>query len=180
MISHFSGGLIVLISIGLLCAGVSTLEGILLGLTTIVSTDLYLGVFENNLLKDKSKEEKAKSAFKVGRWSFLVIGIITFLLSRWQITNPTGGSVAIFAQYGVYILTTASIVPLASGMFFTRAKKLAVQLGSLSAVAVFVILSVFKVTFMSNNPAFLAAMGITTGWILFFILQKILPEKDDK
>ena len=177
MVTHFSGGLIVLISIGLLCAGVSTLEGILLGLTTIVSTDLYLGIFEGNLLKEKSKEQKALSAFKVGRWSFLVIGIITFLLSRWQISNPTGGSVAIFAQFGVYILTTASVVPLAAGMFFPKARKLSVQLGSLSAVVVFLGIGIFKISFMSNNPGFLAAMGITASWLVFFGLQKILPNK---
>jgi len=175
--SNFSAGLIVLISIGLLCAGISTLEGILLGLSTIISTDLYLGIFGGNLLRSWSPEARSRSALRVSRGSYLVLGVITFALSRWQLVRPTGGSVAIFAQYGVYLLITASIVPLAAGMFMKTARSAAVIAGTIVSLASFGAIALFEITYMHNNPAFLAAMGMVVGALAFALVQWAVPQR---
>jgi Na+/proline symporter len=171
IVTHFTGGWQVLISIGILCAGISTLEGILLALSTIVSTDLYLGLFGGNLLKHKTPEQRNLSAFRVGRWAIVALGLVTFFLSRWQIANPTGGSVAIFAQYGVYLLIATSFIPLAAGMFMPKANRQAVILGTGVAVTAFVLSALTGFTSMSNNPAFLATMGVLAGWATFGVVQ---------
>ncbi len=165
--SHFSYGVQVVITIGLLCAGISTLEGILLALSTVLSVDLYLGVFGNNLLKGMSPERQRSSALRVGRASIMAFGVVTFWLSWRQIADPTGGSVAIFAQYGIYGLTTASLVPLACGMFLPRASKRAVTAAALVALATYFLVGSLGWTAMSNNPAFLATCGIAAGWATF-------------
>ena len=169
--SHFSSGWQVLVAIGVLCAGISTLEGILLALSTIISADLFLGGLGKRLLSRHSEEARGRIALKVGRYSIVGLGIVTFLLSRWQIENPTGGSVAIFAQYGVYGLTAISFVPLAVGMFLPKARKLAVLAGSLAALVGFVVTGLTGWSFMANNPAFLALVGIVSGWVVFAVAQ---------
>ena len=180
IVSHFGSGLQVLISIGVLCAGISTLEGILLALAATTSMDLYLNIFGSSLLKNRSAEQKGRSALKVSRWSIVALGVITFFLSRWQIDNPTGGSVAIFAQYGVYLLITASFIPLTAGMFIRSAEKRAVTAGTITAVAAYLLTAVLKLSFMSNNPAFLATVGIITGAVVFGVLHFFLGTRDEK
>ncbi|MBW2702056.1 MAG: sodium:solute symporter family protein [Deltaproteobacteria bacterium] len=165
--SHFSAGLQVLISVGVLCAGISTLEGILLALSTIISSDLYLAIFGRRLEAARGAEGAGRSALKVGRWSIVGLGAVTFALSRWQLTNPTGGSVAIFAQYGIYLLVSASFVPLAAGMFMPRATKGAVWAGALSSVAAYLLTALTAWSSMANNPAFLATVGLAAGGLAF-------------
>jgi Na+/proline symporter len=176
VVSHFTPGLTVLITIGILCAGISTLEGILLGLTTIVSTDLYLTLFGRRL-QALDKDARGHRALRVGRWSYLVLGLVTFALSRWQIVDPVGGSVAIFAQYGVYLLITASIVPLAAGMFLPGARRHAVVSGTVVALASFALSALAGFTAMHNNPAFLATVGILSGSVVFGLLQWAVPAR---
>ena len=134
----------------------------------MISVDLYLGLFASRKISDEIKRARA---FTVGRGSVVVLAIVSFLLSIWQIRNPTGGSVAIFAQYGVYGLTTASLIPLASGMFIKNATKQAVTAGAFVALVVYFGLPFTGLTDLSNNPAVLATAGIVAGWIAFGITQ---------
>lgn len=168
---NFSYPVQVIISIGLLCAGISTLEGILLALSAVISVDLFLGIAGDAAGPDL--ETRRRRALRVGRGSIVVIGAVTFGLSAWQIANPTGGSVAIFAQYGVYGLTTASIVPLAAGMFLPWASRRAVTVGTFTSLATYFIVALFGITSMSNNPAFLATCGIAAGWIAFGVAHLV-------
>lgn len=169
--ANFSYGFQVIIAIGLLCAGISTLEGILLALSTVISIDLYLGFIGPR--SGVPMEIKQRRALYVGRASIVALGVLTFLLSIMQIRNPTGGSVAIFAQYGVYGLTTASIIPLACGMFLPNATRRAVTLGAFAAICTYFLVALFEISFMSNNPAFLATCGIGAGWITFAVAQRL-------
>lgn len=165
--SHFGPALQVLISIGLLCAGISTLEGLVLAISAIVSVDLFLVPLGERLMPTKTPAERGKVALMVGRASIAVVAVVTVLLSLQQIAHPTGGSVAIFAQYGIYGLITASFVPLGAGMFLPKATKPAVILGALVSIGVYVGTASVGFTAMSNNPAFLATCGIVAGWGAF-------------
>ncbi|MFC1706274.1 sodium:solute symporter [Planctomycetota bacterium] len=174
--TNFSPALQVIVTIGILCAGISTLEGILLALSTITSVDLYLGAFSNSLLKGRTESWRQRSALVVGRLSIVAFGIVTFLLARWQLENPTGGSVAIFAQYGVYALITGSFVPLASGMLIPQARRATVAAATLASVGAYIAAALLGFTHMSNNPAFLATCGILAGWTVFavgLLLQRV-------
>jgi SSS family solute:Na+ symporter/sodium/pantothenate symporter len=154
---QFPPELQVLITIGLLCAGLSTLEGILLALSSIVSIDIY-----PRLVHAPSDA----AALRAGRVGLLVAGIATAALALWQIEHPTAGTVAIFAQYGVYLLFSASFVPLACGMFVPRARSGAVTAAVAASVAVYFGTALFRVGPYHNNPAFLATAAIAAGWLV--------------
>ena len=87
-------------------------------------------------------------------------------LALWQIQHPTGGTVAIFAQYGVYLLFSASFVPLACGMFVSRAQTTTVAIASVTCVVVYLGVALLKLTPYHNNPGFLATAGILSAWIV--------------
>lgn len=145
----------VLIAIGLLCAGLSTLEGILLALSATFSTDFY------PLFVSRPAE---RAALRFGRAGLVLVAIVTVLLAIWQLEHPTGGTVAIFAQYGVYLLFSASFLPLACGMFVPRAGRGLVTAGIAATLAGYGGVAALRLTPFHNNPAFLATVGILLGW----------------
>ena len=150
----FGPGLSVVVAIGLVCAGLSTLEGIFLALASILSVDVHP-------LLPGAKPEKA---LRFGRFGLVGVALVCLFLARWQLAHPTGGSVAIFAQYGIYLLFTASSVPLVAGMFLPRARRGAVILSAAVAVAVYVVAGTLKLGTLSNNPAVLATWGLLASW----------------
>ena len=152
--ASFGPGLSVVVAVGIICAGLSTLEGIFLALASILSVDVHP-------LLPGAKPEKA---LRFGRIGLAAIGVVCLLLARWQIAHPTGGSVAIFAQYGIYLLFTASSVPLVAGMFLPRARRGAVALAAAAAVAVYVVAGTLRLGALSNNPAVLATWGLLASW----------------
>jgi Na+/proline symporter len=151
----FPGPLQVLIAIGLLCAGLSTLEGIFLALSATFSADFY------PLLARRRSE---RAAFLAGRVGLGAVAVVTALLAIWQLEHPTGGTVAIFAQYGVYLLFSASFLPLACGMFVPRAGRTLITVGVLATLAGYIAVAVFRISPLHNNPGFLAAVGMLLGW----------------
>lgn len=162
--ARFSPATQVLVTLGVLCAGISTLEGIVLALSAIASVDVFLPLAGPRWLGHLDAEARGRLALRAGRVAVAALGGVAVLLSWHQIRNPTGGSVAIFAQYGVYALTTASFVPLAAGMFLPTLDRRAVVTGTLVAVAAYLGTALFEFTRFSNNPAFLATCGILAGW----------------
>lgn len=165
ILTNFSSTVRVLIGVGILCAGLSTLEGILLALSAIISSDLFLTFSphaENATAEEK--EKRGKKALLFARTVMILVALMTIWLSQWQLAHPTAGSVAIFTQYGLYLLFTVSFFPLASGMFFPNVQPRTIAASV--AVGFVVYLGVFflKFTHMYNNPAFLAACSIFAGW----------------
>ncbi len=167
---NFGSGTQVLISIGLLCAGISTLEGLLLALSAIFSSDIYLTL---KPLTAENREAELKKALLFGRVALVIVGIGCVALSIWQLRNPTGGSVAIFAQYGVYLLFTATFLPIACGLFLPAVTRELVTKGVFASTVFYflpAILHKFAATLplinMANNPAILATSGIIAGWLV--------------
>jgi len=166
----FSSGTQVLISMGLLCAGISTLEGLLLALSAIFSSDIYLTLRPIN---PETREQDLKKALLFGRVALILVGIGCIFLSIWQLRNPTGGSVAIFAQYGVYLLFTATFLPIACGLFLPSVGRELISKGVIAST-LFYFLPALIHRFapdapffnMANNPAILATCGIVAGWLV--------------
>jgi len=158
--STFPPLLQVTIAVGMLCAGLSTLEGILLALASIASIDVFPAI--SRLFGGASD----RAALRFGRAALVLLAVPIVLLARAQIADPTGGSVAIFAQYGVYLLFTASFLPLACGMFLPRVGAGAVTAGVVAAVATYLGVAAGQLSHMHNNPAFLATCGIAASWVV--------------
>lgn len=163
--TQFSPMLGVLIGIGMLCAGISTLEGLLLALSAILAADLFLPLMGRGRSAAAPVDPVAqgKKALMLARLALVAMGLVAFAMSIWQIKNPTGGSVAIFAQYGIYCLFSASFAPMLFGMSGARVPAVVVLTASVVAVGVYVGMSLGKVTSMHNNPAVLSTFSILSS-----------------
>ena len=156
----------VVIAIGLLCAGLSTLEGILLALASTLSVDVHPA------WRRLTGADPA-TALRFGRLGLVLVGVATVVLARRQIADPVGGSVAIFAQYGVYLLFTGALVPLAAGMFARSVGRVPVTLATFASVGTYVAAAAFEWSAMSNNPAVLATFGMAAGWGVLGVAEAI-------
>lgn len=159
----FSGVIGVLISIALLAAGMSTLDGVLLSASTIAGNDLFLGALGERLMPGKSIDERQVAALAASRWILVGIGVVSFALAL----NPPL-LVGIFAQVGIYGLIAASLAPIALGIFVenlsTRAVFAASVVGPLVHFAHYLIGTyAFGV---QVNPAVSATEGIVVAFIV--------------
>lgn len=135
-----------MLSIGLLAAGLSTLDGILVSLSSMITTD-FLGP----ILKFDDKK-----GLSISRYILVAVGIVGLLLA-W---NPPK-YVGLFAQKGVYALAAASLVPFLAGVM--RKSILPVPViftASLSALFVHFYLNLFAGV---TNPAVSGTWAILTS-----------------
>jgi sodium/pantothenate symporter len=153
--ASFSPGLRLVVALGMLSAGLSTLEGILLALASIASVDVW------PMLAGERGGDRA--ALRFGRLCLVAVAGVTSWLAAGQLANPAGGTVAIFAQYGVYLLFTGAFVPLLCGMFVPSARRPEVTAGAVAAVAGYLLAAGFEFGPYSNNPAWLATCGLGLG-----------------
>ncbi len=89
--------------VALLAAGMSTLDGILVAVSSMVTHDL--------VLRGRNDAAAAKNALRISRWVVIALGIVAFLLA----VDPPQ-LVGLFAQKGVYGLAAASFVPIVFGV----------------------------------------------------------------
>ena len=134
VINVFSGGFLsllvgLLVILGLLSAGFSTIEGLIQSLSTTITTDIIKPVFAKQI-KDESKY------IKINRWVIVVLAIVSFFVARDQILNPKL-SVAIFAQNGVYAYFSILFVPIVFGIFVKNIQFASALTGSLTALIVY-------------------------------------------
>lgn len=100
----FNPYLVAFIFVSLLAAGMSTLDGILVSISSVVVADLFLG-------KSAEDEERAKKGLAWSRYVLVVLGLVALALS-WDPPQRLG----LFAQQGVYALVAASSAPLVLGI----------------------------------------------------------------
>lgn len=152
----------VLISIALLAAGMSTLDGILVALSAILANDVVL-VLKG---KDASDPEAGQLAFRVGRWALVGFGLLAFVLSVMQHRNKEL-SVALFAQEGVYALLIATFVPVLFGILPIHLPKGVVLGASISALAVHFAFRYLELSVLTGadftNPGLTATYGLLTS-----------------
>ena len=151
----------------MLAAGLSTLDGILVAISSMVVRDLYLPFA-------KDKEEGQRSALSLSRYTLVVIGVISLLISL----NPPE-LIGLFAQKGVYGLAAASFVPMLFGTILT--KKLNAKLVFACAIVGLVAHLYLNIFGGVANPAVSATYSIflSTGIFLTgLVVEKVLkPQK---
>lgn len=106
----------VLVSVALLAAGMSTMDGILVSASTIAGSDLFLGALGQKLFPKLDQEARERMALKASRWILVAMGVGAFLLAL----DPPQ-LVGLFAQHGIYGLVAASVGPVVYGIFAPRA-----------------------------------------------------------
>lgn len=106
--SQFGDTSFVLISVALVAAGMSTLDGILVALSTIASNDLFLPIAQRSILKGRSLADQQRIAYRVGQGALVAMGVGAYLICTFEPPKLLG----IFGQVGVYGLFTAAVGPI--------------------------------------------------------------------
>ena len=152
-----------IILIGLVAAGFSTMEGLLVALSTIFSNDIF-----RPLAKEQSTwsdEEIDAHAVRYSRYFLAGLVPVVALISYGQITNPEL-SVAIFGQNGVYALFSATFVPILFGIFSDRITKGAVLAAAVTALVTHFGMYYGEITMYANNPAVPATAALVSSTLV--------------
>lgn len=167
-------GLIVVI--GLLSAGLSTLENLIQSLSTTITQDLLLP-----LRREKQAVSGGLSPVWINRIVIVALGAAAFFLSREQLLHPTL-SVGIFAQNGVYAYFSAAFIPVLAGVFLRRVHLLVPVLSSVAALVTHLAVYYGQLTPYTTgvvrNPAVAAALAILAavtvgGLVHLFTFRKV-------
>jgi sodium/pantothenate symporter len=167
-----------LVVLGLISAGISTIEGLIQSVSTTITADLIKPFFGKFLPKEEQK--RAKTEIRLNKAVILVLAVVSILLSYRQIVHPKL-SVAMFAQAGVYGYFAAAFIPIFFGMFFRNVPKIAPIVASIVAIVLHFIMYYGKVAVpftksSGENPAVAAAVAISvaalTGWILYRLFRE--------
>ncbi|MEX0723422.1 MAG: hypothetical protein WD053_06080 [Gracilimonas sp.] len=175
VVSEFPVIIALIVVMGLISAGISTLESLIQSLSTSITNDILDPLVGERLFK-KEILGLPPQLF----WNRVVIvsmGIVALYLSWDQIVNPKL-SVGIFAQNGVYAYFSAAFTPILLGMFFKNVPKIAPILASVTAVIVhftmyYAMLPVPFTKATGENPGVAAAVAIIFGVIVGFSAYRI-------
>lgn len=169
----------ILVVLGLISAGISTLEGLIQSISTTATVDIFERLFGKYLPADEVR--RGKSLITVNKIMIAVFGIIAVYLSHEQLTNPKL-SVGIFAQNGVYAYFSAAFVPILMGLFIKSVPKVAPIAASVTAIGVHFTMYYGKlgVPFTKatgENPGVAASMAILASVIVGFTVYYLSREK---
>lgn len=176
VISRFPAYISLLLIIGLIAAGLSTLEGLIQSLPTSLTNDLFLPLM--------GKDSEHPSAMKINRVLTVCIAVVVVFLSYQQLRSPNL-SVAIFAQNGVYAFFSAAFVPVFFGIFTKTNNKIIPTVGTLTALLVYYSVYYLELTpYMKDvnpkNPAIASALSLLCSFIVasvIFLYNRITASK---
>jgi len=114
VIKAFSSGWVsvtvgLFVILGLISAGMSTLEGLIQSISTTITTDIIKPIFGKSSITDK------RYIF-FNRISIVIMAIVAFFITRDQLITPKL-SVAILAQNGVYAYFSVIFMPIVLGVY---------------------------------------------------------------
>jgi sodium/pantothenate symporter len=117
-----------LVILGLISAGMSTLEGLIQSVSTSITSDIVKPLTGNGKLTDKQ-------LFAANKIAIILLAIATWIIARDQILHPNL-SVAILAQNGVYAYFSAAFIPVIFGIFFKNIRTFIPATATIVAIAV--------------------------------------------
>ncbi len=131
LVTQFPWFVGVVVFLGLISAGMSTLEGLIQSLSIIITNDLIKnvhGAVTGGQLSDRF-------LFVLNRAVIVSLAAVSFALAYQQLIAPNL-SVIIFAQLGVYAFFAAAFVPVLFGTFLKDTPPVAAVAASVTAVTV--------------------------------------------
>jgi sodium/pantothenate symporter len=177
-------GLIVVL--GLISAGLSTLEGLIQAVSSSFTSDIVKPVFGNRLSE--------KTLMAINKLAIVALAIATYFISRQQLLFPRL-SVGILAQNGVYAYFSSAFVPVLFGIFLRKIDYRAPLIATLTAVIVHfgvyyglpVLVEFYDISFgfftkylqgVVRNPAIAASTAIVlstlAGWLVYLVTKRNL------
>ncbi len=131
LVTQFPWFVGVIVFLGLISAGMSTLEGLIQSMSLIITGDLIKnvhGMVTGGELSDRF-------LFRLNRAVIVALALVSFGLAYSQLIAPNL-SVIIFAQLGVYAFFAAAFVPVLFGTFLKDTPPIAAIAASVTAVVV--------------------------------------------
>ena len=172
VVKQFSVGVGIVVVLGLIAAGLSTLEGIVQSLSTTITNDI-IAPFA------KIKEDSSSLSI-INKFVILVLGVLAIIISYNQLINPNL-SVGILAQNGVYAFFSAAFVPVLFGIFIKDTPKQAAIGASITAMVVHFSVYYGQLTPYTTgairNPAVAATLAIVSAVVVGLILFSIYRSK---
>jgi sodium/pantothenate symporter len=172
-----------LVILGLISAGISTLEGLIQALSTTVTADIIKPLL-SKFFPDNT-DPNSRREILINKIVIALLALVTIYFSIDQLVSPKL-SVAIFAQNGVYAYFAAAFVPILFGMFIKDVPGSIPVSASVTAVIVHFIMYYGKlpVPFTQStgeNPGVAAAVAISASLLCgFLVLWSVrMREKDD-
>jgi len=155
--SVFPGWAFTVISVVLLAAAMSTLDGLLVAISTITANDLVLNLFDSGA---ESHQARMALALRTSHVVLVLIAVAAFLINL----NPPA-LLGVFGQVGVYGLAVAAAPPLLLGVLFRRVPVALAWPASAAALSVHFVLyfggySLFPASTLTfANPGVTAAIA---------------------
>jgi SSS family solute:Na+ symporter/sodium/pantothenate symporter len=171
--SGFAPGLRAFIMLGVLAAGFSTLEGVILALSTIFGNDFYGTIAR---ARGMAADRLRSQLLRVGRIFLIALAPITLILAWRQIVAPSL-SVAIFAQNGIYGLFAATFAPVLFGIFSRRTSAPLAFAAAITALAVHFGMYYGGITQYHNNPAVPATCALVISTLVMGIGNALLRDQ---
>ncbi|TNE30355.1 MAG: sodium:solute symporter [Bacteroidetes bacterium] len=178
VVNEFPVYLGLLVVLGLISAGISTLEGLIQSLSTTITADIILPLSGR---KKAENMEEMKKQVVLNRWVIALLAVVAFAFSYQQIVHPNL-SVAIFAQNGVYAYFAAASIPVCMGLFFPSVSGKTVFLSAVAAVVVhFGIYYLRLGSYMqmeTRNPAIPATFAIISAVVIAVVFHQLTKSKN--
>ena len=168
LVTQFPWYVGVVVFLGLISAGMSTLEGLIQSMSLIITNDLIKnvhGAVTGGELSDRF-------LFVLNRVVIVALAAVSFALAYRQLIAPNL-SVIIFAQLGVYAFFAAAFVPVLFGTFLDDTPAIAAIGASVTAVTVHYALYYtgqdyfpYFVDVSVKNPGISTALGIVAATVV--------------
>ena len=169
-----------LVVMGLISAGLSTLEGLIQALSTTITSDIVKPLVGPQLFKSPEKPTGLISEVWFNRVVIVLLGVVSVVISYQQIVSPNL-SVGILAQNGVYAYFSAAFVPVLLGTFGRNIPLIAPVVASITAVVVHFGIYYGRLTpYMQEtvrNPGVASALAILSSIVISIVLLVLLKNR---
>jgi sodium/pantothenate symporter len=178
VVSEFPVFVALIVVMGLISAGLSTLEGLIQSLSTSITNDIIRPLSAGRIALTDNRR------LLVNRAVIVLMAVVTVFLSWDQLVNPKL-SVGIFAQNGVYAYFSAAFMPILMGMFLKDAPRQAAIAASVTAVVVHFSMyyGQLPVPFTAangENPGVAAAMAIIASVVAGLTVYAVFKKRRAK
>lgn len=176
-------GLIVIL--GLISAGLSTLEGLIQSVSATFTNDIVKPI--------AGKRLNDRKLIFINRMAIIALAIVSIIISRDQLLHPKL-SVGLLAQNGVYAYFSAAFIPVLFGIFMKKTDYRAPLIATITAIVVHfgvyyglpILVEQYDMSFgfftkyligEVRNPAIAASTAIIVSTITGLILNTVLKKK---
>ncbi len=168
LVTQFPWFVGVIVFLGLIAAGMSTLEGLIQSMSIIITNDLLGNLHEATTGRQLSD----RFLFLLHRGVIVALALVSFVLAWRQLIAPNL-SVVIFAQLGVYAYFAAAFVPVLFGTFLRDTPAVAAIAASITAVVVHYGVYITGQNYLPyymgvtvKNPGISTALGIVAATVV--------------